>query len=567
MGKEHHIDADLIGRAVSSQQRGVSLNVLLCLFAGALLLPAFVAAGLLFYREAQVQRDRLNVQVEQAVANLTDDVDRELGFMKATVGILAASQELAEGNYRHFHATARHGLQDMGLYLLVRDAAGQQLLNTRRPWGEPLPQETLSDIDDALQRPGSLHVSNVLIGAVRADFVVTVSAPVFDGGRLRGYLHLSINPERFLAVAQGQHLPPRWASTIADRNGVVIASVNETAARVGRQMPIHFRTVVEGRTSTSDDGRGETVVVASRRLSESGWIVIVAAPVSIAQSAFQAYFWSIIGTGAALLALALTLAFAMALIIGKPIHALARDARLVGEGSIAAPIGSRLREANEVSDALFDASRRLAEARQGNALLLRELAHRSKNLLTIVQTIAAQTHKSVPAKGFNRRLGERLAALARLQDVLVDGHDKPVSIDRLLPAQLAPFGEIGTRIVLDGPPLRLRLNAANAFGMAVNELATNAIKYGSLSVPEGRVLISWNCRRGADAATFAMTWREEGGPRVEEPARRGFGSTIISDMTAATVRGQADLLYSPTGVVWKLTCTLENVVDPKAGNV
>ncbi len=157
-------------------------------------------------------------------------------------------------------------------------------------------------------------------------------------------------------------------------------------------------------------------------------------------------------------------------------------------------------------------------------LLMSEVNHRAKNLLTVVQTIARQTAATKP-DDFIERFGERIHALALGQDLLVKNEWRGVDLHELVHSQLAHFKDlIGVRIELRGPSLNISAAAAQTLGMALHELATNAGKYGALSNADGRVEVSWRVECAETGVkTFTMTWREQGGPPVVVPAKNGFG--------------------------------------------
>jgi PAS domain S-box-containing protein len=194
------------------------------------------------------------------------------------------------------------------------------------------------------------------------------------------------------------------------------------------------------------------------------------------------------------------------------------------------------------------ARRRSDEARQ---LLTREVNHRSKNLLTIVQAIARQTAARSP-QDFVRTFSERLRALAANQDLLVKSEWQRVGLADLAHSQLACFGEIGSRITVCGPPVMVPPPVAQALAMALHELATNAAKYGSLSDEGGRVEISW----WLEEDDFCLQWRETGGPRVAVPEATGFGTVVLERMVASLMSGDGRIDYAPEGVVWRLRCPL-----------
>src|SRR5262249_48864417 len=131
--------------------------------------------------------------------------------------------------------------------------------------------------------------------------------------------------------------------------------------------------------------------------------------------------------------------------------------------------------------------------------------------------------------------------------------------EELVCAQLRLFADlIGSRIAVHGSKLRLKAASAQAIGLALHELATNAGKYGALSTDTGRVDVCWES--GGD--TFTMSWTESNVPPVSAPKRRGFGTTVMEAMTERSVDGAVDLDYAPSGLTWRLTCPTANALEP-----
>ncbi len=197
--------------------------------------------------------------------------------------------------------------------------------------------------------------------------------------------------------------------------------------------------------------------------------------------------------------------------------------------------------------------------------LMREVNHRSKNILALAQAIARQTFTTKPDE-FIERFGERLELLAANHDLLVKNEWKGVRLDDLVRSQLAHFKDLlGARIIVKGAPLIVSASAAQALGMALHELATNAGKYGALSNNAGRVEISWSADQAGEAeAYFEMSWIESGGPPVELPHGAGFGSTVTGPMLESSLDAHAELDYAASGVVWRMRCPVENVLKGSA---
>lgn len=181
-------------------------------------------------------------------------------------------------------------------------------------------------------------------------------------------------------------------------------------------------------------------------------------------------------------------------------------------------------------------------------LLVDELNHRVKNILTIVQSLAYQTFKGTPATEARRAFEGRLVTLANSHSYLANGEWEGVSLTALLHQAFTSQGIARPRVSLDGPAVSLRANQAFALALAFHELTTNALKYGALSTEAGRVEVRWR----HDQA-LCIHWQEIGGPPVSKPTRQGFGSKLIEQALANDLRGHVAMKYEPTGV----ECSIE----------
>lgn len=206
------------------------------------------------------------------------------------------------------------------------------------------------------------------------------------------------------------------------------------------------------------------------------------------------------------------------------------------------------------------------EAEAKIRLLMAEIAHRSKNLLGVVQVVARQTGYHGDPAAFLERLTDRIQGLAASHDLLVKDNWSRVEISDLVQGQLAHFKElICTRIIVHGPAVHLDPAAAQAISMALHELATNAAKYGALSNDTGRVRLIWDVTQAA-VPDFTIQWTEEGGPMVEPPSRLGFGNVVMVRMAEAAVNGSVVLDYHAQGLSWKLVTPLTNLLKPTRSN-
>jgi two-component sensor histidine kinase len=193
----------------------------------------------------------------------------------------------------------------------------------------------------------------------------------------------------------------------------------------------------------------------------------------------------------------------------------------------------------------------LDEASARQDMLTRELEHRIKNTLTTVSAIANQTFQGDQYADVRQAFISRLIALGHAHDVLTRGSWVGAPIGEVVEAALAPHRMKEQRIHVAGPFIELEARQALSLALAVHELATNALKYGSLSTESGNVDISW-CNGDFAHSGFRFTWLESGGPAVSKPTRRGFGSRLIERVLASDFGGNVELLYRPEGIKCEL---------------
>lgn len=199
-------------------------------------------------------------------------------------------------------------------------------------------------------------------------------------------------------------------------------------------------------------------------------------------------------------------------------------------------------------------------------LLINELNHRVKNTLTIVQSMAAQSLRQLTEENRPKlqAFEDRLFALARAHDVLTRENWEGAELREIIDEVVEPYLRQKTKhFEIEGERLRLIPRTALAIAMATHELATNAAKYGALSVPSGCVVITWT-RMPGDAPRLMLRWEERGGPPVAVPTRRGFGTRLIERSLATDIGGDVKLTYAPTGVVCVMDVPLADAGDGPA---
>jgi two-component sensor histidine kinase len=212
--------------------------------------------------------------------------------------------------------------------------------------------------------------------------------------------------------------------------------------------------------------------------------------------------------------------------------------------------------------------RRADEARR--SLLMRELDHRAKNTLAVVQSVLRLTPADEP-RTFAAAVQARVAALARAHSLLAEGGWSGADLRAVAERELAPYTsthpERGTAISLDGPPVSLAAAAVQPLAMVLHELATNAAKHGALSIPDGAVEVRWRAgRRAGEDEMLRLRWTEAGGPPIAgSPKRRGFGTRVVEATVRGQLGGSVERRWEPTGLVIEIAIPLARAVAATDG--
>jgi PAS domain S-box-containing protein len=197
-------------------------------------------------------------------------------------------------------------------------------------------------------------------------------------------------------------------------------------------------------------------------------------------------------------------------------------------------------------------------ARERNAILLGEARHRLKNLIAIIAALATSSRpprgESNPqSEEFLKRFLGRLHALGAAADLALAGDNRVMELGEAIEATLAAFSAGNARIEISGPRAILGQETGGSIALAVHELATNAVKYGALSVPEGSVSLSWSVTPLGENERIEIVWKETGGPSVNPPDKEGYGYRVIRAAVARGREGRAEILYTPEGLSCELS--------------
>ena len=561
-------------RRLKSRDKGWSIRYRLTLVALAVALPFLLLTAGIVWRLAENERENQRQAIVYATRTLVSAVDELLNKQIAIAQILASSPALLTDDIETFRREAERAQSGMsGNWIMLADERGRQIINLARPAGGPLPMRQ-PEGTNLLQRAvtsGEIQISDVNYGRYLQTTIVTIEVPVRRPDKPPVVLTVIMNTSVFKRLFDERHLPYGWLGGLIDRNGNFVARSRDHDRVVGKPASDGFRAAARG----VKEGWFEFASLEGEPLANyhatsdlSGWVMALATDKASFEAPIRRTIWFAALAGGAATLLSVLLAIWAARRIAAPIeqieqgtHALLRresiDMPKTGVSEVDRALDAFVTTASTLEQHEKDRDEREAHVR----LIMRELSHRSKNLLAIVLAIARQTARTTDNfEEFEKRFNSRIQALADAHDLLVEQQWAGAALDELIRAQLSAFGM--DKITIRGDKVLIRAEAVQNAALALHELATNASKYGSLSVPDGRVVVEWE-PNGSDPEGIRLVWREIGGPPVTEPDRQGFGRFVLDRVTVNAL-GSGGAEFKPDGLVWTCNIDAEHLVRPPA---
>ncbi len=496
-----------------------SLPVRLALLVAGTTLPLIVFAAVLVFNDYQQDRRNASQRVLETVRSIRLVLDAEVQRMTGALKVLALTTPLREGDFEAFRRICDGFLDQYrdGGVVLVADREGRQVFSSVTSDTANLPLRNNREIVDKVFATKSPQYSNLFIGAVKKRPIVTVEVPVLGNGNVLYVISFSPPIEIFQAIIEKQRPGEDWTISIFDGEGTNFARMPSPQVTVGK----HASPTLYAEMSPEPEAtlrtvslEGVSLITGFARSSLTGWIVAA----GVAENSLIGPLWrnlaitSVIGS----ILLLVGLAFAV------------RMATTIARGAM-----------------LHD-------------LLIEELNHRVKNTLAILQSIATQTFRSA-SRTEREKFEGRLGALAEAHNLLSTERWQGSELHDVIRRVLQPYLLTNpARMQMSGPKVPLSPRAAVVLSMIIHEIATNAAKYGALSNDSGTVRLDWEVIEENPERKLRVIWAEAGGPHVVAPVQRGFGSRLIERSARDQLGGEATVDFLPRGVVYTVTCTLDD---------
>lgn len=525
------------------------VSVYLLLLAVATALPVAACAAFLAYHfvgeSSQLTKadyeDRLRLMrnaTELRVANIIEDLQ-----------VLALSPSLADGRFAEFRAHAVEAVKLIGGVAIVLYAPdGQQLVNTRLDMAGQLPRRTEFDVEKRAIQTGLPQVSGLQKAVVDGQPIVTIAVPVRVGGETRYALNIGLSTT-YLSTLMDDYVSGGLVGSIIDARGFLLArrplldggepvgrpTIPEVMAHLGQPSAFWIKAV--SRT-------GVPTYTSLLRSAQSGWTINLAVPREVIDGPLHRTIEWIVALTLFTFALGLVLARLLARRFLAEFSDLERYVASLRSGAAEPQIGA-ITEANRMKRVLHRVGRELADALRQQKALLDEINHRVKNTLGTVQSIARLSRASSDdIEQYAVAFEGRLVALSEAYNLLTENNWAGASLQAIVARTLAPFAG-PDRLDIGGPDILMAPKVALALSAAIQELSTNAAKYGAFSAPSGKLAVSWTIE---DGGRVRLAWIESNGPTVGTPSRRGFGTTMIASIFEAEPGWAVSLDFEPGGL-------------------
>jgi signal transduction histidine kinase len=395
----------------------------------AVVLPLLAFSAFLVLRSARHEQEIMASTVRERTQAVATAIDQELGLLRARLFVIASSRYLQDGDLAGFHAQASEIAREQGLNIVLSDPTGQEMVNTRLPFGDALPVTAALDAVRRVVATGQPDISDLTIGAVSGKPVIAVSVPVLRSDRVAYVLSLNV-VSRLPKVLTQLVLPPDWIVAVADRKGVTIARSRDAERYVGQiirsEIIEHYQAANDGWFPiTSRDGI--PVYNAFTHVKTAGWTIGVGIPDDILFAPVRRSTLMLMGVGVMAVLIAVVLASAIGRRIAQSISALVAYAERVGGGERLAVHATGITETDAVARSLHRAGERLQQNAEEREQAAQELRDSEQKYRVLAQDLAAANeertqllHQTVQAQEAERKriarelhdsLGQYLTAL------------------------------------------------------------------------------------------------------------------------------------------------------------
>ncbi|MBR0778146.1 sensor histidine kinase [Bradyrhizobium diazoefficiens] len=537
------------GVRIKRSLRTWPVSAYLLLLAIATAVPVTACAAFLAYHFVAESSQLTRAEYEDRLRLMRNAADLRIANIIDDLQVLALSPSLSQQRFAEFREHAVQAVNLIGgVAIVLYDPAGQQIVNTRLELDAPLPKRVAFEVEHRAIETGLPQVSGLQRAVVDGQFIVTIAVPVRIGGEIRYALNIGLST-KYLSSMMDEYVSAGMVGSIVDANGLLLArrplldgddlvghpTIPEVMARLGQPSAWWVKAV--SRT-------GVPTYTSLLRSTRSGWLINLAVPRDVIDGPLHRTAEWLVGLTVFTFILGLALARLLSHRFLAEFSQLERYVAGLRSGAPEPKLGT-ISEVNAMKKVLHQVGSELAGALKQQKALLDEINHRVKNTLGTVQSIARLSRaSSSDLDEYAAAFEGRLLALSQAYNLLTENNWVGVSLEAVVKRTLAPYAG-PDRLDIKGPDILLPPKLTLAISAALQELSTNAAKYGAFSVPSGKLQISWTLD---ETGLVRLCWAEREGPLVRKPTRRGFGTKMITGMFAGEAGWSVNLEFNPAGL-------------------
>ena len=535
-------------------------------------IPLIAATFFVIERLADAQLKAQEQTLISSTRAISAAVEAEIKKYAFVGYALGTSVPLQAGDFAQFAQQVRSATAHLpGTWVVVANVEGQQLVNTLRPFGEPLPFVAPLDIHYLAFQTRMFQVGDIVIGPAAKRPTLGVFVPVFKNDQPQYDIVIGLDPHVFTRILDDQKLPPGWVTGIGDRKGHFVARSIDNDRFLAAPISEGWRAAsLQGQEGYFDNISKEGVPLHSafKNLPGSEWTVSVGASRAILNQSVRDSLWLVVLSSIILIGLSMALAWMAARSIIRSMKSLEVASLSLLQNQFIDVSKTGLREVDDAVVAFESAGKSILEREELHTLLVKELNHRVKNLFAIMGGIVSLSAKSAATpQELTKAIRGRLDALARAHELVLPkmlrtqgAQRQTTSIEELMRSILSPYADgddsDANRVTFSGPSVAISDKAATSLALVVHELATNAAKYGALSNSVGRIEVSWSL---ADEQLH-IGWLEHDGPKVSAtPNTDGFGSILADRSIRGQLGGELVREWLPDGLKVTINLPLERI--------
>jgi len=551
-----------------------SLRFHLIIFGSLIVVPLLVVAVCFAVLYVTAERTALQDEAHQVVREARFSVDRELQRYASALDVLTNSANLNQGNFLELYNLALAVTKAIPRSAInLRTVGGETIFSTLRPFGTKLPRadhKRLIEADNDAVKKGNLAISDLWVGTITRAPWVGLIRPINSTSANSYVLGLGIEAESISEIINSQLKSKQWLIGVVGKDHVIISRTWQPERFVGQKATEAYIENTKGDAGTFYNTTLEGVQVFNTyvRSDLTGWTFVAAIPVTELQAPLKRSTLALFGLLTLGAVLSVLFSYTYAIFLLKPA---AKLLELAGAPAVKdVQLNTGVKEFDYVTEKISNAIVAMNKRDEERAVLIDELNHRGRNMLTAIQSIAYQSvRRAGSLEEFESSFYGRLGALAKSYGLLTRNDWRSVDLKQLILEGCEAFID-AEKIEVSGPAVRLQSNVVTGMAMIVHELCTNATKHGSLEHPAASISVKWGVLTIENKKAIKLEWKEKGSSIPSEGSlKEGFGSHLITTIVEREFRSKFDRRFDSDGFYFVMLIPVdvvdlsENYVDLK----